>query len=90
MKSNSKIIHDLRSITGDKHVITNKWAKQPFSEGWRYGGGEVLAVVKPGKLLELWKVLNICLDADTCVIMQAANTGLTGGSTPYGLSLIHI
>ena len=84
MKNNSKTIHDIRSIVGDKYVITNKWAKQPFSEGWRYGGGEVLAVVKPGKLLELWKVLNLCLDADTCVIMQAANTGLTGGSTPYG------
>jgi D-lactate dehydrogenase len=84
MKSNSKIIHNIGSIIGDKYVITNKWAKQPFSEGWRYGGGEVLAVVKPGKLLELWKILNICLDADMCVIMQAANTGLTGGSTPCG------
>ena len=51
MKNNSKTIHDLRSIVGDKYVITNKWAKQPFSEGWRYGGGEVLAVVKPGRIM---------------------------------------
>ena len=55
MKSNSKTIHDIRSIIGYKYVITNKWAKQPFSEGWRYGGGEVLAVVKPGNYLNYGK-----------------------------------
>ena len=69
MKNNSKTIHNIRSIVGDKYVITNKWAKQLFSEGWRHGGGEVLAVVKPGKLLEVWNVLNLCLDADSRVIM---------------------
>ena len=46
--------------------------------------GEALAVVKPGSLIEIWKVLQICIKNDIIIIMQAANTGLTGGSTPYG------
>ena len=28
--------------------------------------------------------LKTCVEMDVIVIMQAANTGLTGGSTPYG------
>ena len=34
--------------------------------------------------MELWQVLNFCVEHDLIIIMQAANTGLTGGSTPYG------
>ena len=84
MQSKSKIVNKLKLITRDKHVITSKWGKEPFSKGWRYGEGETLAVVKPGTLLELWKVLQVCVDSNVIVIMQAANTGLTGGSTPFG------
>ena len=78
------LIHDLKALIGDNYIITAKWNKQKFSKGWRYGEGEALAVVKPGTLLEIWKILKICVKADVIVIMQAANTGLTGGSTPYG------
>ena len=84
MKSESKIINELKLISGDKYVITSKWGKEPFSKGWRYGEGETLAVVKPGTLLEIWKVLQKCVEHNVIVIMQAANTGLTGGSTPFG------
>ena len=42
----------------------------------------MLAVVRPGTLLEQWKVLQAAVAAGRIVIMQAANTGLTGGSTP--------
>ncbi len=37
-----------------------------------------------GSLLEQWQVLQAAVDANCIVIMQAANTGLTGGSTPFG------
>ena len=84
MKSESKIINELKLISGDKYVITSKWGKEPFSKGWRYGEGETSAVVKPGTLLEIWKVLQKCVEHNVIVIMQAANTGLTGGSTPFG------
>ena len=44
-----------------------------------------MAVVLPGSLVEQWRVLNECLNAGVIVIAQAANTGLTGGSTPHGV-----
>ena len=84
MNFKSILINDLKAITGDKHILTAQWRKQQYSKGWRYGEGEALAVAKPGTLLEIWKILQICVKADIIVIMQAANTGLTGGSTPYG------
>ncbi len=80
----NKILIDLISITGNKYILSGKWDKQAYINGWRYGNGDALAIVKPGCLLEMWKVLQICVNADVIVIMQAANTGLTGGSTPYG------
>lgn len=43
-----------------------------------------MAVVRPGSLVEFWRVANLCVAADVIVINQAANTGLTGGSTPDG------
>ena len=81
---NYKIIHDLKLITGSRYILTGKWNKKSYSKGWRYGEGEALAVAKPGTLLEIWKILQVCVSFDVIVIMQAANTGLTGGSTPYG------
>jgi D-lactate dehydrogenase (quinone) len=43
----------------------------------------VLAVLRPGSLVEQWRALRLCQAAGV-IIMQAANTGLTGGSTPDG------
>ena len=77
-------IKSLKSSLGSKYVLTAKWEKHTFSKGWRYGEGEALAVVKPGTLFEIWNVLKLCVEENVIVIMQAANTGLTGGSTPFG------
>lgn len=83
-ETHKKIIQDLRQITGNKNLLTKQWNKQTYSKGWRYGSGEALAVASPGSLLEIWKLLEVCVLNDVIVLMQAANTGLTGGSTPYG------
>ena len=77
-------IKDLGNIIGEKNIITTEWGKLPFSKGWRYGEGDALAVAKPGTLFEIWQIIEICVDMDIIIIMQAANTGLTGGSTPFG------
>jgi len=77
-------IKDLGNIIGEKNIITTEWGKLPFSKGWRYGEGEALAVAKPGSLFKMWQIIEICVDMDIIIIMQAANTGLTGGSTPFG------
>ncbi|WP_166170929.1 D-lactate dehydrogenase [Acinetobacter sp. SA01] len=75
-----KLIH----IVGKQHVFTDDNDTRLYRQGRRYGSGQVLAVVVPGSLLEQWQVLQAAVDADCIVIMQAANTGLTGGSTPFG------
>ena len=77
-------IKDLGNIIGEKNIITTEWGKLPFSKGWRYGEGDALAVAKPGTLFEIWQIIEICINMDIIIIMQAANTGLTGGSTPFG------
>ena len=43
-----------------------------------------MAVVRPETLLELWRAAQVCVRHQTIIILQAANTGLTGGSTPFG------
>ena len=78
------LIKDLGYIVGEKNLIITKWGKLPYSKGWRYGRGDALAVAKPGSLFEIWEILEICVKQNIIVIMQAANTGLTGGSTPFG------
>ena len=84
MNIKTKIVEELTTIIGGKHIITANWNKQQYSRGWRYGKGEVLAVAKPQDLIEFWKILQVCVISDVIIIMQAANTGLTGGSTPDG------
>ncbi len=69
---------------GPSHLLTDPAKTQRYRKGFRSGQGEALAVVFPGTLLELWRVLNACVDADKIILMQAANTGLTEGSTPNG------
>ena len=80
----SDLIDRFRRIVGRAHVITNPRSMERFCKGYRSGQGDALAVVRPGTLLEQWKVLAACVAADKVVIMQAANTGLTEGSTPSG------
>lgn len=77
-------IHELTAIVGIAHVLTGAAATRPYSQGYREGGGKVLAVVRPGTLRELWAVTKAVVAADKILLMQAANTGLTGGSTPDG------
>ena len=82
--SNVNLIKDLIKVIGKKFLITNKWNQKPYCKGWRYGQGDTLAVTLPGTLLEMWDLLEICVSNDLIIIMQGANTGLTGGSTPFG------
>jgi len=78
------LIQDLKTIVGAKHLLTDSVKKQAYTKGFRFGSGEAIAVVRPESLVEIWQVLKACVKADVAVIMQAANTGLTGGSTPNG------
>ena len=82
--NDAQLIADFRRIVGRRHVLTGARATERFRRGFRSGEGEALCVLRPGTLLEQWRVLKACVAADKIVIMQAANTGLTEGSTPSG------
>lgn len=80
----SSFVAALQLIVGNARVLTDSKATRPYRTGFRCGAGVVLAVVSPRSLVELWRVLRACTAANKIVIVQAANTGLTGGSTPAG------
>jgi D-lactate dehydrogenase (quinone) len=84
MIDNNALLQEIRNIVGANFVLTDTKATRQYRKGYRFGDGKILAVVRPKTLLEQWKILKILVENDKIIIMQAANTGLTGGSTPDG------
>ena len=84
MSANEALLAQLRVAVGDAHVLTGDKATRRFRKGYRFGDGAVLAVVRPGSLLEMWRAVQAAVQGGAAIILQAANTGLTGGSTPDG------
>ncbi len=84
VRSDGVLLAQLREAVGRAHVLTGERATRRYRKGYRFGDGPVLAVACPCTLLELWRVLQATVEAGRIVLMQAANTGLTGGSTPDG------
>ena len=74
----------LIEIVGEQQVLTSSEQTKPYRTGIRVGQGGACAVVIPKDLLQLWQTLELCVKLDKIIILQAANTGLTGGSTPDG------
>lgn len=84
MTTPQEMLRQLAGVVGDKQVLTHADDKAWYTKGFRVGRGEALAVVLPQTLLQLWQALQICVAQDAIILMQASNTGVTGGSTPDG------
>lgn len=84
MPENAELVSSLKAIVGSRHVLTGSKQTERFRKGFRSGEGDAIAVIQPATLLEFWRCLEKIVAADKIVIMQAANTGLTEGSTPKG------
>ncbi|MCK7597688.1 D-lactate dehydrogenase [Microbulbifer sp. CAU 1566] len=78
------LLQTLEQLIGSDAVVTDPQRNEHYRKGFRSGEGPALAVVFPRHLFDLWQVLQACVDAGAIIIMQAANTGLTEGSTPSG------
>ncbi len=78
------LVDRLRTIVGARYLLTGERRTRRYREGYRAGLGTAIAVARPGTLVELWRVANACVEADVSLIVQASNTGLTGGSSPDG------
>ena len=84
MSPRPELLARLSQIVGGGNVLTADRATRRYTRGIRFGAGPVAAVVRPGSLVEMWRALNAAVASGRAVIVQAANTGLTGGSTPWG------
>ncbi|MBU2978489.1 D-lactate dehydrogenase [Alteromonas sp. C1M14] len=82
--SQHPVISQLIGVLSERHVTTGDRKTEHYRSGWRSGQGQALAVVFPQSLVQLWRVLQVCVDNNCIIIMQAAKTGLTEGSTPSG------
>lgn len=71
---NTTFINELSRLVGHSHLLTDPAKTARYRKGFRSGQGDALAVVFPGTLLELWRVLSACVAADKIILMQAANT----------------
>ena len=73
------VVDKLTHLLTEEYVATGDRRTEHYRSGWRSGQGTALAVVFPQSLVALWKVLEICVDHNCIIIMQAAKTGLTEG-----------
>lgn len=80
---NKAFLNELARLVGSSHLLTDH-KNGPLSQGLPFWSGRCTGCRFPGSLLELWRVLKACVTADKIILMQAANTGLTEGSTPNG------
>uniref|UniRef100_A0A0G4H3Q1 FAD-binding PCMH-type domain-containing protein n=1 Tax=Chromera velia CCMP2878 TaxID=1169474 RepID=A0A0G4H3Q1_9ALVE len=77
--SQSLLANELRGIVGADSVEENVQMR-----GYRGGKGTADILSKPSTLTEAAVALSACAKAGVAVLLQGANTGLTGGSVPNG------
>ena len=76
LPSRQALLDQMAAIVGAGEVLTAPRATRRYTQGIRFGGGPVAAVIRPGSLVEMWRVLKAVVAAGRAVILQAANTGL--------------
>jgi D-lactate dehydrogenase len=84
MATNDNFRRALSSAVNAQNLLTAERKTTRYRKGIRVGGGAACAVVRPETLAQFWEALKVCVAHDKIIICQAANTGLTGGSTPDG------
>ncbi|MFC6440054.1 D-lactate dehydrogenase [Bowmanella sp. JS7-9] len=80
----SQLLLELQQAAGTTQVLSGERRTRYYRRGYRSGEGHADAVVLPTSLKAYWRVLQVCVAHQAVIIMQAANTGLTEGSTPSG------
>jgi D-lactate dehydrogenase len=77
-------LHEFERILSHANISADPKKNAHYRTGWRSGGGSALAVLFPQTLVELWEIIKVSVSQNLIIVMQAANTGLTEGSTPSG------
>lgn len=76
-------IETLRSIVGERGVITDEADLAPFCTDWRgMFEGRARCAVLPRSTAEVAAVVRLCAAAGVPIVPHGGNTGLAGGATP--------
>ena len=77
------MLDELRDAVGADHVLTDPDVVAGYVVDWtgRFRGATP-AVVRPGEVDEVARVVRICAAARVAMVPQGGNTGLVGGSVP--------
>ncbi len=81
--SRDRIVEEIAAIVGAAHVVTDDFAMQPYlvEERGLYRGA-ARAVVRPGSVEEVSRLLAYCNARGVKIVPQGGNTGLVGGQVP--------
>ncbi|MES2784347.1 MAG: DUF1338 family protein [Pseudomonadota bacterium] len=80
-ESAASLSASLAKLLGPSAVLAGDDAAA-YESGARYGEGRAACVVRPASVEEVQAVVRICAAQCIRVVVQGANTGLTGASTP--------
>ncbi len=81
--SEAMLISTIRSVVGDRGVLTDPTDVAPYIEDWRLlYHGRTQAVVRPANTDEVARVVRLCAQAGVPVVPQGGNTSMVGGATP--------
>ena len=77
-------VDKLRTIVGDRGLITDDQGKHPYLTDWRENYlGAALAIVRPATTEEVAAVVKLCAAEKVAIVPQGGNTGMNGGGTPH-------
>lgn len=82
LNTTAHILSEFETALSVTNISADPRKNEHYRKGWRSGGGAALAVIFPQTLEHLWNSIKIAVSNNLIIVMQAANTGLTEGSTP--------
>ncbi|PQM26041.1 FAD-binding oxidoreductase [Sphingopyxis lindanitolerans] len=81
MSARSAMMADLAGLLDHRALVAPEDAP-PYEQGYRYGAGCAASVVRPASIAELRAIVTYCCRNDIGFLVQGANSGLVGASTP--------
>lgn len=77
------LIEGLRAIVGERGLVTDNHAREPFETDWRgHYHGKAAVVVKPASTAEVAAVVKLLSGQRIAIVPQGGNTSMCGGATP--------
>jgi FAD/FMN-containing dehydrogenase len=78
-----KTLERFAAVVGPDNAIFAPEAMQPYLREWRDRWfGKASAVLRPGSVEEVARILAIADETETAIVTQGGNTGLVGGQIP--------